>query len=156
MSKDSSTKARLDNYTSQDTWNPPVIHLIPLRGPSSQGSCLQAHLIFAILTCYSCFLVREKRHGKEKYKTAMQKNQRRPEVKAGQEKQQHAKYLLCLSTREVISTTLLQTRTLEQGEGDWRCAAMVTQTLSAQAGRSGRSDWAVRVHSHITPYVLSW
>lgn len=50
VSKDSSKKARLGNYTSQDTWKPPVIHLIPLRGPSSQGSCLQAHLIFAILT----------------------------------------------------------------------------------------------------------
>lgn len=53
-------------------------------------------------TCYSCFLVREKRQGKDKYETAMRKNQRRTEVKAGEEKQ-HGKYLLCMSTREVIS-----------------------------------------------------
>lgn len=90
-------------------------------------------------TCYSCFLVREKRQGKDKYETAMRKNQRRTEVKAGEEKQ-HGKYLLCMSTREVISTTLLQTRTLEQGEGNWRCAAMVTQTLSA-LGRKVRMRW---------------
>lgn len=59
-------------------------------------------------------------------------------MKAGEERQ-HGKYLLRMSTREVISTTLLQTTTLEQGEGNWRCAAMVTQTLSA-LGRKVRMN----------------
>lgn len=143
MSRNSSTKPRLANYTSQITWKPPVSHLIPLRGPSSQGSSLQAHLIFAILTKlrHLLFLLscEGKRQGKEKYQTAIRKNQRRPEVKAG-EKKQHGKYLLCMSTREVISTTLLQTRTLKQGGRNWRCAAMVTQTLSA-LGRKVRMKW---------------
>lgn len=103
--------------------------------------------------CYSCFLGREKRPGKEKYKIAIRKNQRRPEVKSWRGKP--AWELLCMSAREVVSTTLLQTRTLGQGEGNWRCAAMVTQALSA-LGRKVSMKWpSCENRSHIAPCVLS-
>lgn len=54
------------------------------------------------------------------------------------EGKQHGKCLLCIPTRGVVSTTLLQSRTWGWGERNWRCPAVLTQTFSALVWSAGR------------------